>query len=88
MEFTLNFTDEECIQFLQKEGFTIETFHGKEEEDFFGTKEVINFTIKLAYKERKEFDKIYKYHLNDQFGLQNMFKRKFNNKIKKILLSW
>jgi hypothetical protein len=86
MEFTLNFNEMECKRFLIKEGYTIERYHGIVEDEFFHTLE--GFTIILAYKERKDWSNIDKYHLTDQYQLNNVFQKVFNEKIKNVLLSW
>lgn len=85
MEFKFKFTEEERITFLKKLGYQIETIKGVEEDDFFGSKEMIKYAIMVAYTERVDFENLDRYHLTDKFGLDNVFKRVFNDRCKEFL---
>ena len=85
MEFKFKFTEDERISFLKKLGYTIETVIGTEEDDFFGSKEVIKYSIMIAYIEKQDFSNLDRYHLTDKFGLDNVFKRVFNDRCKEFL---
>lgn len=85
----IEFTKEEQILFLKKVGYTIDTYKGVRDRDFYSSdKETINVKVDIAYLNQidDDLDNMNMYWLRDKYSIEIVFNRVISKRFKEFAM--
>jgi|TARA_R110000782_G_scaffold270273_1_gene370182 hypothetical protein len=85
----LEFTKQEKQDYLERLGYTIDTYITERNREFYSSdKEIIKIKIDIAYLEiKRDLDSMDLYHLRNEYGIHEVFQMEISKRIKEFIMT-